>query len=163
MIELKFTGCDEADLFVQVERFVSVFQPATAGKAAVVEAPRPIATAAESFELSPDTNGELAPKRRAGRPAKKKLESAASAPAALADPAPRVALPLQPAAPMDFATFKKSLQSLVAHDDKVQVDALFDVMKKYDVTTIKGLSALDALKYLPLLADVEQAIVAVKS
>ena len=36
-------------------------------------------------------------------------------------------------------------------------------MKKYDVTTIKGLSALDALKYLPLLADVEQAIVAVKS
>ena len=162
-LNLKFTGADDAEVLDQVMRFADRFRPVEAEQAAVVEASRPIATAAESFELPPDTNGEPAPKRRAGRPAKKKLESAASAPAALADPAPRVALPLQPAAPMDFATFKKSLQSLVAHDDKVQVDALFDVMKKYDVTTIKGLSALDALKYLPLLADVEQAIVAVKS
>ena len=162
-LNLKFTGADDAEVLDQVMRFADRFRPVEAEQAAVVEASRPIATAAESFELPPDTNGEPAPKRRAGRPAKKKLESAASAPAALADPAPRVALPLQPAAPMDFATFKKALQTLVGHDNRDEVDALFDVMKRYDVTTIKGLSALDALKYMPMLAEVEAAVAAVKS
>ena len=177
-VRIEITGENAPAFMAELRRVVAGLMPlevrgefpsvqvqlAKAETAAVVEASRPIATAAESFELPPDTNGEPAPvvKRRAGRPAKKKSESASEEFPGV-DPAPRVALPLQPAAPMDFATFKKSLQSLVAHDDKVQVDALFDVMKKYDVTTIKGLSALDALKYLPLLADVEQAIVAVKS